>query len=104
MSETKTYLEVPLNKEFTIIIGKYADNSGYQCAIEKITKLVDEPKTYSDLKIERFEEYKISKNELIERIKKGNDYFVWSQKGVNYYQKMSYDNNLGLTSDGVNYY
>lgn len=97
-------MEIPLNKEFTIIIGKYSDNTGYQCAIEKIVSLTKEVKTYGDLEIIRFEEYKISNEELKENIMSGLDYFVWNPKGVNFYQKMQYDPLLGFTSNGINYH
>lgn len=97
-------MEIPLNKEFTIIIGKYADDSGYQCAIEKIVSLTEEPESYVDLEINRFEEYKISNKELKENILNGLEYFVWNPKGVNFYQKMQYDQSLGFTSDGINYH
>lgn len=97
-------MEIPLNKEYTIIIARYSDNSGYQCVIEKIVSLTEKPENYSDLEIIRFEEYKISNEELKENIFNGLDYLVWNSKGPNFYQKLKYDQSLGFTSNGIDYH
>lgn len=97
-------INIPLNKQYTVIIGRYGDGSGYQCAIEEVIPMVDNVKYLEQLEVKRYEEFKILKDELKDLINKGNQYLVFSNEGVNNYQLMKYEDGLGFTSDGINYH
>ena len=102
-------ISIPLKTDYTLIIGRNEDFSKVKCVIENVyfekTALVVDSNLHISLKINRLEEFNLTREELIQGIKKEDyQYLIWNEKGPQFYQLLEYVENKGLTVNGITYY
>lgn len=79
-------IDIPLNQEYQILIGRNNEFDNFLVVGEKLIPKAKKVNNLNQIDIIRFEEYTISKNELIDNISNKNlQYLIYNPEGPHKY-------------------